>query len=258
MGAETNRAGPGEKAGADLSVDDWVQRSVPPALGPDEVHVWKDRLDRVSLAEREAALSHEERGRARAMLRESARRRFVAARGGLRMLLAAYGAGNARDLVFAYGDAGKPRLTTTHPEVPLCFNLSHSGDWVLYAFAHNRVVGVDIEAVKPRENADALVRRFFAPAELAVWENIPPPKRTDAFFAGWTRKEAYVKARGEGVLTAFSRFSVDFGSPARLLFTDGDDPARWTLVDLAPGPGYVGALAAEGRDLRIRLFHASP
>jgi 4'-phosphopantetheinyl transferase len=237
---------------------DWFQSPVPPTLGPDEVHVWKDRLDRVSLAEREAALSPEEHRRAGAMLRESARRRFVAARGGLRLLLAAYGEWVAKDLVFAYGDTGKPRLATPCPEVPLSFNLSHSGDWILYAFAHNRAVGVDIEEVKPRENADALVRRFFAPAELAAWENIPPLKRTDAFFAGWTRKEAYVKARGEGVLTAFSRFGVDFGSPARLLFTDGDDPARWTLVDLAPGPGYVGALAAEGRDLRICLFHASP
>jgi 4'-phosphopantetheinyl transferase len=202
-----------------------------------------------------ATLAPDELARAARYRFERDRARFVVARATLRALLAAYTARPAASLGFETPGHGKPLLADPDPG-QLRFNLSHSGAVALYAVASDREVGVDVERVDPRAARD--VSRILAPAEATALEALPADQRLDAFFACWTRKEAYLKARGLGLALGLDRFAVSLApdEPVRLAWS-ADDPAevtRWRLEALAPGPGYAGALAAEGWDWHLRLW----
>jgi 4'-phosphopantetheinyl transferase len=142
------------------------------------------------------------------------------------------------------------------PETDLAFNLAHSERRAVYAFATGCELGVDVEAVRPVNDAEGIVRRFFSPAECAEWRALARAERDAAFFRCWTRKEAYIKALGDGLMLPLDGFQVSLrpGEPARLIRARGDAEAarRWTLVALTPGAGYAGALALaeSGRQVR--------
>jgi 4'-phosphopantetheinyl transferase len=240
-----------------------------PRLLPGEVHVWRFTLDPpADLAARfEETLSDDERRRADRFHTEALRRRFVAGRGGLRAALGAYFGIDPAEVTFEYGPHGKPVLACGF--VPAtAFNLSHSHELALFALTSVGAVGVDLEAIRPmEEHGRRLIRRFFSPAEQAEYLALPVADRLAAFFRGWTRKEAFLKATGTGLATVLHSFDVTLGpsAPAALLRV-ADDPAataRWSLFDLDPGPGYAGALAVEtrGADVSVRfgdLFHPPP
>ena len=225
---------------------------VPPLeleLDERELHVW-----RVSLAAGDgpadlgwATLSPDERARARRFHFDHDRRRFVLARGALRRILARYVWREPAQLVIAYGEGGKPELADARRRVE--FNLSHSDELALIAVGRHGALGIDVERARPVPDMDELARRFFAPGESATLAAVAPERRAEAFFACWTRKEAYVKARGEGLSMPLASFEVSLapGEPARLVRTTGDaaGPPRWSLHDLRPQPGYIGALAGE-------------
>ena len=229
--------------------DGW--RPAPPGtlpLAEDEVHVWRARLrlPRQQLAGLEAILAEDERARAARFHFPEHRDAFVAGRGIQRLILARYAAVPPAALVYSFSRHGKPEL----PGSALRFNASNSGVLALYAVARGREVGVDVEEAKPMPDAEAIARRFFSAAENEVLAGLPEGVRSAAFFRCWTRKEAYLKAVGDGLSLPLESFDVSFapGEEARLLRTRADPggAARWTLVGLEPGEGYVGALALEG------------
>ena len=153
---------------------------------------------------------------------------------------------------------GKPALAPGSGGEGLRFNLSHSESLALFAFALRREVGVDLEYVRPSLTNDRLAERFFSPQEVTVLRALPESARTEAFYHCWTRKEAYIKARGGGLSIALASFTVSLapGQLTNLPITSNDCPeaGRWSLRALTPGDCYVAAIAAEGEDWSLAFW----
>jgi 4'-phosphopantetheinyl transferase len=224
------------------------------ALPRDQVHLWKVRLNQTETQLRllEQTLTSDELARAERFHFERDRRRFIAAHGHFRTILGRYAGVDPRALVFSYGLRGKPFFAQPFEAGPLKFNLSHSGELALIAVTQCRDVGVDLEEIHALDASERIADRFFSPRENSALRALPEAERLEAFFRCWTLKEAYVKATGTGLARATDSFDVTFtrGEPARLLSVDGqlEEAYFWSLVGLAPALGYVGAVAAEGRD----------
>jgi 4'-phosphopantetheinyl transferase len=167
----------------------------------------------------------------------------------LRRLLGGYLGIEPGELTFVYGSHGKPSLTEPAGGA-LSFNVSHSGELALLAFSRRGEIGVDIEEIRPIPDGEDIAARFFSAAEVARFRGIAPQAREAAFFRCWTRKEAYVKAVGEGLARPLDAFDVTFaaGEPARLTVAgDRQETQRWTLDALEPGDGYTAAIVTEGQ-----------
>lgn len=221
----------------------------------DEIQVWSAELPKIDGAATGdwATLNPEEQARADRFRFPGDRDFFVQCRSWLRQVLATYLEQPPDRIRLAYGESGKPRLAEPGP-LDLRFNLSHSGTRAVLAVTRGREVGIDIEALRPIE--DAIAERFFAPGEVAVLRSLPVTEREAAFFRCWTRKEAFIKALGDGFSRALDSFEVAFrpGAEPAILSVDGDpaEGARWKVADLAPGLGFAGALASPTRDWTLR------
>ncbi len=235
--------------------NEWQRQYCQMALPIGEVHLWL-----VSIAEKEAQLddlhgllSQEELSRAERFYFEKDRKRYIIARGMLRTILSQYCRFEPEDHQFGYNQYGKPNLIDNDW---LRFNISHSGDKVLYGFTQNRELGIDIEYVKPFENTHQIVERFFSDHEKEQFRSVPDHMKNIAFFNCWTRKEAYIKALGKGMSLPLDEFSVYFipDKPACLLETKHDiqEKDRWTLQEINVGEGYVAAVTVQGRNLHFR------
>lgn len=218
-------------------------------IEPETIHVWRGSLDQqAAIARRlEALLSDDERERASRFRFDRDRARYVVGRGMLRALLGRYLAADPARLRFRYSIHQKPSLLDGGPS----FNLAHSEATALFAFSPSFEVGVDVELVRPEfeGEGDRIAERFFSPAEVEVLRALPEEDRGVAFLTCWTRKEAFLKARGDGLTLALDSFDVSLApnEPAALLRT-GWSPkecSRWQLVDLSDKEqGQVAALAA--------------
>lgn len=234
----------------------WPKAPAHPVLSSEEVHVWCASLDQ-STTQYVSLLSADEQAKAQRFHFEQDQRRFIVGRGLLRIILGCYLNLPPEKLQFEYRTHGKPMLSAESLQRTLCFNLSHSEEMALYAVTLNLEIGVDLEHVHPIPDVQQLAEQFFSPSERAELEALPPSQKLDAFFNGWTRKEAYLKARGDGMVYPLDQFSVSMSAeqPARLLeVKDGaQELSRWSLQTLtpAPSPGYVGALAVEGHSWRL-------
>jgi 4'-phosphopantetheinyl transferase len=223
-----------------------------PEVTHDDVHVWRFSIepDPGPLLELERSLSADEMERAGRYHFEWARVHFIAARGCMRDILARYLQVGANCLRFRYGSYGKPELAEDFAGSEIQFSLSHSGQLGLLAVGRGRSLGVDIERIRMEVDDDRIARRFFSPAEVDALLSLPESIRKQAFFNCWTRKEAYIKAWGEGLSMPLDRFDVNMapGEMARLIGTrpDPDEAARWSLLHLDPAPGYAAALAVRG------------
>lgn len=175
---------------------------------------------------------------------------FVAARGILRELLGSYLTIVPSKLKFCYGNYGKPALDLGMSSLPLQFNLSHSGELAVYAFSLGRMLGVDVEQIRPERASEDVASRYFAPREVAELRELTPASRVRGFFLCWTRKEAYVKARGAGLSLPLDSFSVSL-SPGRPEELQSPDSSSWSLRSFEPSPGYAGALVGEGKEWRL-------
>lgn len=203
-----------------------------------------------------AHLSKSEAARAALYRRHLDRRRYIVARGALRILLSEITGGKPCDVPLNRTASGKPRLDLprhdAHGLGDLHFNLSHSGDCAIVAAARHVRVGVDIEQIDPAIRAEALAKRFLSGEEADALTQLPVDKRIARFFSIWTRKEAYVKARGEKIANRLRTFAVSGEAlPAGGLLSDDLDPtaaARWRIVDLDAPQGYAAALAVEQID----------
>jgi len=224
-----------------------------PLLPPNTLHLWRLALD-LPATEQTAAravLSPDETARAARFVFERDQRHFAAARGQLRQVLATY-TGQPPEGVPIQADAhGKPFLADVSS---IHFNLAHSGRWALLAVTRHAPVGVDLEHRRADLERAAIAQRFFAPGEAQRLAALPAAEQEAAFFRCWTRKEAYVKARGEGLALPLDGFEValEAGAP-RLLWVAGDaaEAAHWTLFEPGVPEGYVGAVAIRALDVRL-------
>ena len=233
-------------------------------LPNDAVHVWRASLQ-VSVSELrtfEDTLAADERARAERFYFQKHSEHFIVGRGLLRNILSRYLDTEPDQLHFCYNSYGKPALTEDTSAEGLHFNLSHSHGIALYALTRRREIGVDIEYFRPDVEAEKLAERFFSPREAAVLRALPEHLRKEGFFNCWTRKEAYIKAEGEGMAIPLSTFDVSLtpGEPAALLRTQNQpqETACWSLQALNPAPGYAAALAVKGHDWELKCWQWSP
>jgi 4'-phosphopantetheinyl transferase len=240
-----------------------IETDVRAPLRAESLHVWRITLDRTSdVLERLLEwLSADERARAERFRFEPHRDHFVAGRGVLRAVMGHYLGLRPDRVAFDYGPQGKPSLANGCSTVPLEFNLTHSHGLALLAVALGRRVGIDVEQVRPMDDAERIAERFFSPAERTALRAVPPGDKIEAFFRCWTRKEAFIKAIGEGFSMPLDCFDVSLepGLGARLLAV-ADRPgeaARWSLTELEPAPGFLAAVAMEGACEELRLYEAT-
>lgn len=226
-------------------------------LGESDIHVWRARLDipRGGLRTLERTLTPDERERIMNLASEVDRRRATASRGLLRSILADYVERPAAELAFTYGPAGKPQMSAAAHGEPLHFNSTHSGEVLLVAVGRVPSLGIDVERIRSVARFDKVARRAFSEEERRRIDALHSKERNEAFITCWTRKEACVKAIGQGVWSAFGRFEVSLepGASAAVLTVDGDSAAaaEWSLYHIEPAEGYVGALAVRGAGWRV-------
>ena len=192
-----------------------------------------------------ALLSGAERDRASSFAFDSDRRRFTIARAGLRTLLAARLGLTPEAVELTYGRNGKPALATEQAESGLRFNVSHAANVAAYAFSFGQDIGVDVENIREVANADGIAARFFSPRENQSYHTLAPEDKPLGFLNCWTRKEAFIKALGDGLTYSLRDFDVTLlpEEPAEIVRV-GDIPGAesgWTLRAISPGIGFVGA-----------------
>jgi 4'-phosphopantetheinyl transferase len=245
---------------SNLAAPSW---SSPPrtwVLRDSEVHVWRALLElpapRVQALQHD--LSEEELERAERFHFQRHGSHFIAARGVLRSILGRYLKIEPSQVSFSYGPYGKPEVAGKAGQRALRFNISHSHGLALYAVTHEREIGVDVERIRPDLDGEKIAERFFSPREAGMLRALPAQMRQGAFFSCWTCKEAYLKAKGEGLTLRLDQFevSVSPGEPATLLRINGDpkEASHWSLKELDPGPGYVAALAVKGHGWHLRCW----
>ncbi len=249
----------------------------PPSRGPEpagrppdpgEIHVWTARLDppeqEVTAARR--LLDREETTRADRFRFEVHRRRFTVGRAFQRTILGAYLGRPPASLVYLYGPKGKPALAPGHGAGTLDFNLSNSEEMALIGVTAGRELGVDIELVRELSDLEALAERFFSTDESRILLALPEAARPTGFFNCWTRKEAYLKAIGDGLSAPLNAFDVTLvpGEPARMTALEGsaERAAAWRFFHLEPAAGYLGAVAIAGEppggEWRLTVRHWQP
>ena len=222
-----------------------------------DVHVWRASLtvSETRLADFDAILAEDERARAARFRNPLHGAHYTVGRGVLRMLLGRYLRRQPPDIHFSYSEYGKPFIKDG---AALRFNLSHSQELALYAFTLQREIGIDIEYLRAVPARDQIAEQFFSPNEIEVLRALPAAQQDTGFFNCWTRKEAYIKAHGEGLSLPLHQFDVTLapGDPATLLETRValDHADRWTLQALLPGGNYVAALAVEGHDWTLSTW----
>ena len=227
----------------------WSAPSKELALAESEVHVWRARLDMgPEIVNRlQATLDDAEQSRAARFYFPRDRDHFIACRGILRELLGAYLGSAPTSVEFSYGAYGKPSLRWENARLPIQFNISHSHGICMLAFTLGREIGIDLEPVQAEFAGDEIAERYFSARELAELRSLPAASKAKGFFLCWTRKEAYMKARGLGLQIPLDSFSVSLtpGNPAIL---ESADSHRWSLRSFEPAPNFAGAIVEEGRD----------
>jgi 4'-phosphopantetheinyl transferase len=226
-------------------------RSLPARLdlAAGEVQIWSIPLDppAAEVERLTRLLAPDEHERARRFRFDVHRRRYIVGRGALRRLLGAYLGADPAGLRFGYGPRGKPFLPDA---LNLGFNLSNSEDLALAGFLRDREIGVDVEYLKEMDDLESISTRFFSASEVAALARVPREQKKEAFFNCWTRKEAYLKAVGEGLAAPLNSFDVTLipGEPPRMLTLEGsaERAAPWFFHHLRPAPGFIGAIAIEG------------
>ena len=229
-------------------------------LSRKDVHIWLAVLDLPSkiLQELKGSLSVDERMRAERFRFERDKSRFIAARGALRLILASYLSVEPGAIRFCYGKDGKPRLQNAFGMTGIQFNLSHSEGLALYVFTRGHEVGVDVEYMREISEMEQIVEQFFSVRERVFFGTLPTSEKHKAFLNWWTRKEAFMKAVGEGLSYPLDRFDVSAepGKSVELLRTVGvaKEGPRWSIWDVKPGKEFAGAVVAEGEGWDVQCW----
>jgi len=233
---------------------DWPEPSGGWTIAEETVYIWAADLTNTGtpVAEYSQTLSPDELERAKRFRFERHRDRFIAGRGWLRAVLATYLQTYPGEIQFEYSQRGKPGLKDA--SAGLHFNLTHCEDLALLAVTRTCPVGVDVERARALGDADDIAVRFFSTRESEGLKSLPDAEKPVAFFNLWTRKEAWLKATGEGLSESLNQVEVSFlaGEPARLvrLFGKSDSVRQWTIAGLMPAVEFIGALAAPAPNLK--------
>ncbi|MFQ6030195.1 MAG: 4'-phosphopantetheinyl transferase family protein [Dehalococcoidia bacterium] len=226
---------------------------------PREVHVWQFSLalPEARVRQLQGWLSADEVERAKRYHFKRDRSRFIARRAFLRTALGCYLDLAPAELSFGYGPFGKPVLAKNCGRDFLSFNLSDSADRALIAITDGAAVGVDLEKIAPEFATEEISRQYFSDAEVGALRALPVEQRTTGFFLCWTRKEAYIKAKGYGLAMPLADFAVSLtpGEPAALLSTrtNPQEVNHWGMHSLDLGPDYAAALCVAGRGQRVKF-----
>jgi len=224
-------------------------------MAPGDVHVWTFALTQPSRRVNELAscLNASERSRSERFYFDHLKRRFIVRHAFLRHILARYLSLSALDLQFDQNAYGKPMLSAGYNDADLRFNLSSSGDWGVLACMYGCDLGIDVEEQRFMGERDQLVRNFFSAQEIMQWEKLSDYQKDEAFFIGWTGKEAYIKALGVGLSLDLKSFSVSFDEHEdRLLSGDKD---KWRLVHFLAAPNYRACVACPEKAQSLSFFH---
>jgi 4'-phosphopantetheinyl transferase len=244
----------------DLLVHDLRERenselTKPLRLAEHEVHLWRARLDVDSDTVNRLSpyLASEENQRASRFRSAKDGTRFIVARGILRELAGAYLRRPPATICFVNGPFGKPALQQDPAVLDLRFNLAHSDEFAVYAFTLAREVGIDVERVRPEAVRQGIEKHHFSAREQHELRTLSDKLRPEGFFLCWTRKEAYVKARGEGLHLPLSSFDVSL-TPGRPPVLNSGDQERWSMHSFYPAEDFVGALVVEGHGSQVEFW----
>lgn len=245
------------------SIMEWSSTEENPVLQSGEIHIWRAFLsvDHEVLRRLESTLAADEKARAARFIFDRDRYHFIAARGILRDLLGRYIQRAPETIGFAYGPHGKPAIADTDANLAVRFNLSHSHGIAMIAIGLGRELGIDVELLRPEFAGEDIAKRYFSEKEAKELGGLSAELRTEGFFRCWTRKEAYIKARGDGLHVPLDSFSVSL-SPDRFPALSSTDESRWKIESFVPsrepGPGYAAAVVAEGKDWTSHYFEWKP
>jgi len=218
------------------------------------LHIWRANLDLPTnlLTDLAVNLSLDERQRAERFYFERDKKKFIACRGLLRIILSRYLNLEPHKLEFTYSLQGKPELNNIDIQERLCFNVSHSQDLAVYAIALNHSVGIDLEHLRHIPDVQQLAERFFSPSESRIINALPEPQQQEVFFRLWTIKEAYLKATGEG-LAGLQTIAVSFTPENSINLHNTESNillnTHWFCTEFKPDPEYTGGLVVERKDL---------
>ncbi len=238
---------------------EWLSPVETPALPDDAVHVWRALLevDPSTLLHLKSTLAQNELERAERFIFDPDRNHFIAARGILRDVLGRYLRCAPQTIDFVYGARGKPAILSGGSRHPLCFNLSHSHGLAVIGIAREREIGIDVEMIRSKFASDDIANRYFSAKEIHELSRLPAELRTEGFFLCWTRKEAYIKAKGDGLHIPLDSFNVSL-TPGLSPELNTSDSSRWSLRSFSPEPGYVAAVVEEGNGSQLRYFSWAP
>lgn len=238
----------------------WAVPTDASSLAEGEVHIWKAHLIQPPEVYQQCRelLCDEELERAGRFYFDKDRNQYVVSHGMMRQVLGRYLGIAPTAVRYRTVKNGKPDLGDDSGPGPLQFNMSHSGELALLAITRNQIVGVDVELHRPDFAGEDIAERFFSTAESTRLFTLPAEQRVEAFFKCWTRKEAYIKAIGDGLSIPLSTFQVAFvpGEPAGLLHVEEhpEEVERWRIYNLEPGEGYSGAIMVEGQKHELKCW----
>ncbi|MEX2725104.1 MAG: 4'-phosphopantetheinyl transferase superfamily protein [Candidatus Freyarchaeota archaeon] len=203
-------------------------------------------------------LSSDERKKAGRFYFERDKKRFIVRHGVLRMILRCYLGLKADEMNFCYGQNGKPRLSRLFGNEAIFFSMSSSEDLALYGFARNREIGVDVESIRAIPEMDHIANLILSMREKEFYCSLPKDHRRKAFFTYWARKEAFLKATGEGLSRPFNKIELmfDFDEPTRCFVIDVDRKRLpvWSIFSFEPMPRFIAAVASDGVMGEIRFW----
>jgi len=238
---------------------EWSSPVAAPALPNNVVHVWRASLavDPSALGRLKSTLAQNELERADRFTFDPDRNHFIAARGILRDVLGRYLQCAPQTIDFVYGARGKPAISSAGSRHPLCFNLSHSHGLAVIGIARERELGIDVEMIRPNFASEEIAERYFSAKEIVDLNKLPTEQRTDGFFLCWTRKEAYIKAKGDGLHIPLDSFDVSLASDRPATLSSADE-SRWRIESFVPSVAselrYAATVVAEGKDWTVRYF----
>lgn len=242
----------------------WEPMSPPLPLDIGDVHVWSAKLDHPAIVTEAMTtmLDSQEIARAHRFHFEHDRYRYRVAHGFLRTVLSAYYGLAPTLLRFGTNRFGKPYLLPVLGMPTIRFNLSHSHAHALLALTLDREIGIDIEAVRPLDDLDLMAQQVFSSSEREMLHTLTGAAKVEAFYACWSRKEAFIKVLGLGLSMPLDQFDVSLAprDSARLVSIAGIRrvPYRWQLHDLPPIPGFATALATRGPCQNLRCMTWQP
>ena len=242
------------------SMQPWPLPPSQPTLNLHEVHLWKASLDcsQKTIEACRHLLSPDELERADRFYFARDRNHFIAGRASLRVVLARYLGLQPAELKFDYASNGKPSLAKTMHDTELNFNMAHSANVALYGITLCGEIGVDLERIHPDVPIEEIAGFFFSAGEVARLNSLPRDLQRQAFFACWTRKEAFIKAKGIGLSLPLDQFEVTLGpeEPALLLHTlwDPNETQRWSLKAIDIDRDYAAAVAVEDHGWQLQCW----